>query len=187
MEKIEYLDVDVKTGNFFALIAILISGFSIVKWKEYEQKVLLQITNSSSVPVVEKIKSSPEIISTISLLEKMAIKEKEKIRVMVEHDNSPLTTTYPIILDATTSYDPDVGDEIQYTWQQISGPTIVLRPNPFVGKVSFEGEAGEYTFELTVSDNYGAKAKAIRTVVIEPEPNASPVIDMKIRQGSELN
>ena len=176
-----------KTGNFFALIVILISGFSIIKWKEYERKALLQITYSSPVPVVEKIKPSPEIVSKVSLLEKMAIKEKEKIRVMVEHDNSPLTTTYPMILDATTSYDPDVGDEIQYTWQQISGPKIELRPNPFVGKVSFEGEAGEYTFELTVSDDYGAKAKAIRTVVIEPEPNTSPIIDMKVRQGSELN
>ena len=176
-----------KTGNFFALIVILISGFSIIKWKEYERKVLIRITDSSPVPKVEKIKSSPEIVSKVSLLEKMALKEKEKIRVMVEHDNSPLTTTYPMILDATTSYDPDVGDEIQYIWQQISGPKIELRPNPFVGKVSFEGEAGEYKFELTVSDNYGAKAKAIRTVVIEPEPNALPVIDMKVRQGSELN
>ena len=176
-----------KTGNVFALIVILISGFSIIKWKEYERKVLMRITDSSPVQIIEKIKSSPEIVSKVNLLEKMALKEKEKIRVMVEHDNSPLTTTYPMILDATTSYDPDVGDEIQYIWKQISGPKIELRPNPFVGKVSFEGEAGEYTFELMVSDNYGAKAKAIRTVVIEPEPNASPVIDMKVRQGSELN
>ena len=176
-----------KKGNFFALIAILIAGFSIIKWKEYERKVLLELKNSSSASVVEEIKPSPEIITKVSLLEKMAIKEREKIRVMVEHDNSPLTTTYPMILDATTSYDPDVGDEIQYVWKQISGPSVDLRPNPFAGKVSFEGEAGEYTFELTVSDNYGSKATALRTVVIEPEPNAPPVIEVKVRQGSELN
>ena len=186
MEKIEYLGVDVKTGNFFALIAILISGFSIVKWKEYEQKVLLQITNSSSVPVVEKIKSSPEIISTISLLEKMAIKEKEKIRVMVEHDNSPLTDTYPMIMDATSSFDPDLGDEIQFVWKQIAGPSVKINPHPFAGKVSFEGKEGEYTFELTVLDNYNSKTTITKTVVIIPEPNQPPVIDMKVRQGSEL-
>jgi len=40
---------------------------------------------------------------------------------------------------------------------------------------------------LTVSDNYGSKATALRTVVIEPEPNAPPVIEVKVRQGSELN
>jgi hypothetical protein len=27
----------------------------------------------------------------------------------------------------------------------------------------------------------------IKTVVIEPEPNVPPVIEMKVRQGSELN
>ena len=90
-----------RTGNFFALFAILISGFSIIKWKQYERKVLSEIKNSSSASVVEEIKPSPEIITKVSLLEKMATKEREKIRVMVEHDNSPLTTTYPMILDAT--------------------------------------------------------------------------------------
>ena len=176
-----------KGSKFFALLVILISGLAIIKWKEYEEKVLEELNKPPSSPVVKKIKPSPEITSKISLLEKMALKEKEKIRVMVEHDNSPLTTTYPMILDATTSYDPDVGDEIQYVWKQVSGPVVDLRPNPFAGKVSFEGEAGEYTFELTVSDNYGSKATAVRTVVIESEPNTPPVIDMKVRQGSELN
>ena len=40
---------------------------------------------------------------------------------------------------------------------------------------------------LTVSDDYGSKASVTKTVVIEPEPNTPPVIDMKVRQGSELN
>ena len=176
-----------KFSNFFALIIIFASGLSLIKWKEYEQGVLNKLKSQPINSILEDIKPSPEIVSKVSLLEKMAIKEKEKIRVMVEHDNSPLTNTFPMIMDATTSYDPDVGDEIQYKWRQISGPSVKIRPNPFVGKVSFEGEAGEYVFELTVSDNYGANAKAIRTVVIEPEPNVPPVIEVKVRQGSELN
>ena len=113
--------------------------------------------------------------------------EREKIKVMIEHDNSPLTKTYPMILDATNSFDPDVGDNIQYVWKQISGNKVEIMPNPFSGKVSFEAEAGEYTFELTISDDYGSKATMTRTVVIEPEPNMPPVIDMVVRQGSELN
>ena len=176
-----------KGSKIFALLVILISGIAIIKWKEYEEKVLEEYAQPPLDSVIKKIEPSPEIVSKISLLEKMALKEKEKIRVMVEHDNSPLTTTYPMILDATTSYDPDVGDEIQYVWKQISGPSVDLRPNPFAGKVSFEGEAGEYTFELTVSDNYGSKATPLRTGVIEAEPNAPPVIEVKVRQGSELN
>ena len=174
-------------GKFFALLVIVFSGIAIIKWKEYEKKVLLEAKQVPMDTTKTEPEPSPEIIARISLLEKMALKEREKIKVMVEHDNSPLTSTYPMILDATTSYDPDVGDEIQYVWKQISGPSVDLKPNPFAGKVSFEGEAGEYTFELTVADNYGSKAKVTRTVVIQPEPNTPPVINMKVRQGSELN
>ena len=149
-------------GKLIAFFAILISAIMIVKWREYESRVLKEAT-------------------------KMAMAEREKIKVMVEHDNSPLTNTYPMILDATNSYDPDVGDEVQFVWKQIAGEPVEIRPNPFSGKVSFEAQAGEYTFELTVSDDYGSKATVTRTVIIEPEPNTPPVIDMKIRQGSELN
>ena len=53
-------------------------------------------------------------------------------------------------------------------------------------RFSFEGTPGEYTFELQVTDNYGAVTKMIKTVIIEREPNEAPIIDMKIRQGSEL-
>ena len=56
---------------------------------------MLEIKKSSSDSVVEEIKPSPEIITKVSLLEKMAIKEREKIRVMVEHDNSPLQQHIP--------------------------------------------------------------------------------------------
>ena len=120
-------------------------------------------------------------------LEKMAELERTKLRVMVEHDSSPLTNSYPIILDASGSYDPDIGDEIKFMWKQLSGPKIKIMPDNDRAKVSFQGRPGEYIFELIVSDNYGAKNKVIKTVIIEPEPNITPVIKMKIRQGSELN
>ena len=119
-------------------------------------------------------------------LEKMALIERSKLRLMVEHDNSPKTNTYPVILDASRSYDPDLGDNIEFNWKQISGPVVSIMPSTNKPKVSFEGSPGEYTFELIVKDNYGAENKVIKTVIIEPEPNKSPVIEMEIRQGSEL-
>ena len=61
-----------------------------------------------------------------------------------------------------------------------------LKPNNYSGKVSFEGIAGDYTFQLSVSDDYGAVNTLIKTVLIEHEPNTPPVIEMNIRQGSEL-
>ncbi len=119
-------------------------------------------------------------------LKNMAKIERSKLRLKIEHDGLPLTNTYPVILDASGSYDPDAVDEINFKWNQIYGPPIVLSPNAFRSKVSFEGTPGEYTFELQVTDNYGAVAKMIKTVIIEREPNEAPIIDMKIRQGSEL-
>ncbi len=119
-------------------------------------------------------------------LEEMAQLERTKLKVMVEHDSSPITNSYPIILDASGSYDPDMGDKIKFKWEQLSGPKIKIMPDIYRSKVSFEGTPGEYSFELIVSDNYGAENKVIKTVIIEPEPNMKPVIKMKIRQGSEL-
>jgi len=174
-------------GKAIAFFVIIISAVMIFEWREYESKVLKEASKAPTDSIEIEREQSPEIVARINLLEKMAMAEREKIKVMVEHDNSPLTNTYPMILDATNSFDPDIGDEVQFVWKQISGDPVEIRPNPFSGKVSFEAEAGEYTFELTVLDDYGSKATVTRTVVIEPEPNTPPVIDMKVRQGSELN
>ena len=174
-------------GNIIAILSVLAAYVMIYEWKEYEAKII----SEAEKPLIDSLNYdtivSAETAEKIDLLEKMAMAEREKIKVMIEHDNSPLTKTYPMILDATNSFDPDVGDNIQYVWKQISGNQVAIMPNPFSGKVSFEAEAGEYTFELTISDDYGSKASMTRTVVIEPEPNMPPVIDMMVRQGSELN
>jgi len=181
------MDLPRNFGNTIAVLSIVAAFIMIFQWNEYKNRVLAKAQQVQSDSLNYDIGSSIETAQKIDLLEKMAMAEREKIKVMVEHDNSPLTKTYPMIMDATNSFDPDVGDELQYVWKQISGTQVEIMPNPFSGKVSFEAEAGEYTFELTVSDDYGSETTLTRTVVIEPEPNMPPVIDMKIRQGSELN
>ena len=165
----------------FILVAAMLFG-----WKEYESHVIEAANNKRAVSLNIPSEPSPVTFARRSQLEQMALAERSKVKVMIEHDNSPLTGTYPMIMDATESFDPDYGDEIQFKWKQKSGTKVELKPNPFSGKVSFAGVAGEYVFELTVSDNYGAKNTVIKTVVIEPEPNEPPVIQMKVRQGSEL-
>ena len=80
-------------------------------------------------------------------------------------------------------FDPDQGDRIRFSWKQLSGNKIRLRPNSSSGIVSFEGTPGEYTFELTVSDNYGKGTVITKTVKIEEEPNQAPIVDLEIRQG----
>ena len=172
--------------NIFAVSVILISALLLVLWKNYEADAIENAKKNIIDSVLVKEEPKPELKAKIDLLEKMAMAERSKITVMVEHDNSPLTNTYPMIMDATSSFDPDYGDEIQFVWKQIAGSPVEINPHPFAGKVSFEGKEGEYTFELTVSDNYNSKTTITKTVVIIPEPNQPPIIDMNIRQGSEL-
>jgi hypothetical protein len=172
--------------NISAVSIIIMSGLLVVLWKNYEANILEEAKTIIIDSIAVKDTLEPELLAKIDLLEKMAMAERSKITVMVEHDNSPLTDTYPMIMDATSSFDPDLGDEIQFVWKQIAGPPVDINPNPFSGKVSFEGKEGEYTFELTVSDNYNSKTTLTKTVIIIPEPNQPPVIDMEVRQGSEL-
>ena len=169
--------------NKITIFILLSTAFLLTYLRNIENKVIpvnkkdymnnINVTQSNNQKKREKLKNMAKI-------------ERNKLRLKVEHDGLPSTNTYPVILDASGSYDPDAVDEINFKWNQISGPPIVLSPNVFRSKVSFEGTPGEYTFELQVTDNYGAVTKMIKTVIIEREPNEAPIIDMKIRQGSEL-
>ncbi len=172
-----------KIVSFILIILVVSMMFG---WKFYERIALADINNR--IQDIDKIDNdeSDLAIAQRTQLNSMAKEERSKVKVMVEHDSSPLTNTYPVILDASESYDPDLGDEIFFKWKQISGITVDLKPDNESSKVSFEGVAGEYEFELIVYDNYNAKNKLTKIVVIEPEPNVAPVIEMKVRQGSEL-
>ena len=99
-------------GYTIAILSIFTAFIMISEWKKYEEKVII----ATKKPIIDSLKYdatvSAETAEKINLLEKMAMAEREKIKVMIEHDNSPLTKTYPMILDATNSFDPDVGEII---------------------------------------------------------------------------
>ena len=90
----------------------------------------------------------------------------------IPHDSNPNTNTYPVTLDASSSNDGD-NDQLSYKWTQIDGPSLELSSNkePII---SFTALAGEYTFELIVTDTYGSKSQYIKTVKINEEPNKQP-------------
>lgn len=174
-------------NKIITITIILILAISLKYFKDKENEIINSKVEKDINLNFSINKQKEQINQNRIKLEEMAQLERTKLKVMVEHDNSPITNSYPIILDASGSYDPDIGDKIKFNWKQLSGPKIKIMPDIHRAKVSFEGTPGEYTFELIVSDNYGAKNKVVKTVIIEPEPNMTPVIKMKIRQGSELN
>ena len=164
----------------FAIFLIVIVGCALFGWREYERQIRARLYQDR---IKVKMQQEQQKQNQIKELENIEQDEKTKFKVQIPHDSRPETNTYPMILDATSSFDPDQGDRIRYSWKQLSGNKIRLRRNSSTGIVSFEGTPGEYTFELTVSDNYGKSTVITKTVKIENEPNQAPIVDLEIRQG----
>jgi len=108
--------------------------------------------------------------------------EAEKYKDAVDHDSDPKTTTYPVVLDASKSRDPDQGDKLTFSWVQTAGEVVKLSSTK--GQVvTFAASSGQYTFEVTATDDYGVSSSVAKTVKIGTEPNASPVVILEVRKG----
>ncbi len=74
-------------------------------------------------------------------------------------------------LNGMASYDPD-GTIVRYQWSQVSGPNnaYLTETDKVVGFASHLA-VGEYTFQLTVTDNQGATASSTVKVVVKDNVN----------------
>ncbi len=91
-----------------------------------------------------------------------------------------MTITLPTnsaTLDGSKSYDPD-GTISTYAWTQISGPNNPGVTGPNTASLGLSGLIfGQYTYQLTVTDNSGASSNAqVKITVVNP-PNIPPVAD----------
>jgi hypothetical protein len=59
-----------------------------------------------------------------------------------------------VMLDAVLSTIPP-GATVTYKWRSVSGPGNVLDPNSAQTRVQLAGNAGDYVFELTITDSAG--------------------------------
>ena len=115
-------------------------------------------------------------------VEAREIEDAEKYKDAVDHDSDPKTTTYPVVLDASKSRDPDQGDKLTFSWVQTAGEVVKLSSTK--GQVvTFAASSGQYTFEVTATDDYGVSSSVAKTVKIGTEPNASPVVILEVRKG----
>lgn len=80
-------------------------------------------------------------------------------------------------LNGTGSNDPD-GQIETYSWAKVSGPDGFTFLNDNSSKPSLIGlTAGEYEFELTVTDNRGGKGTDLVKITVLSGPNKKPVAD----------
>ncbi len=84
-----------------------------------------------------------------------------------------------VVLDGSASFDPN-GDEISYSWTQLSGKTVNLADPSTKFPVFLSGEIGDYTFGLIVMDNKGLQSTldTVKITVIEEIPPEPPEVDI---------
>jgi PKD repeat protein len=104
----------------------------------------------------------------------------------VANAGSNITITLPdnsITLNGTSSFDPD-GTISAYAWSQVSGPSaaVIIGANTSTPTIS-QLIAGQYVYQLTVTDNNGATNSdqvtitvnaGVAKVVLPPVANAGP-------------
>ena len=93
------------------------------------------------------------------------------IKNKIDLDGDPETASMAISLNGN-GLDSD-GDNLTYKWGQIGGSEVTI-DNPESPSTSFEAGPGEYTFQLTVTDPYGATSSSQQTYRISEETNSDP-------------
>lgn len=101
------------------------------------------------------------------------------VRVGASADNHPpvadagpdqVTTGESIRLDGSKSYDPD-GDPIHFSWRSVGSKQAEITGGATpIPVVKFVSGWGEYTFELTVTDDRGASSTALTKVRFLSDP-----------------
>ena len=101
------------------------------------------------------------------------------LHIEVKHDKDPETNIIPVVLSATSSYDNE-RDTMDFYWKQFSGNNVAdINDSRKKSVLNFEAQSGNYGFELTVTDNYGASCTDTFWVNVSPEPNSCPVVIIK--------
>ena len=104
--------------------------------------------------------------------------EANRLHFEVPHDRDASTASLDIVLDGKASYDADE-DAISFSWAQTEGPDVALTEDE-PGRSSFRATPGKYTFELTVTDAYGAATSQEARVSVQSEPNTAPEVRMVV-------
>jgi len=129
---------------------------------------------------IEKENSEKAFAEKLMLDAKRSAKiEARSLDITIEHDNDPDTYLRSVVLSATSSYDNE-RDSMEFYWKQISGNNVAdINDSREKSVLNFEAESGNYGFELTVTDNYGASCVDTHWVNVAPEPNSCPVVVIK--------
>ena len=167
--------------NNLTSVAAIIGLFVLMGWAR--QGELSSIEDERQANIVARQDAEAQEMEDDEARAQAYQKEAEKYKDAVDHDSDPNTITYPVVLDASKSRDPDQGDKLTFSWVQTAGDVVELSSTK--GQVvTFAAPSGQYTFEVKATDDYGVSTSVAKTVKIGAEPNASPVVILEVRKGS---
>ncbi|MBP1778988.1 MAG: OmpA/MotB domain protein, partial [candidate division NC10 bacterium] len=169
----------VRIVSFLATPASIASGGSTTLSWETENATEAAIGGIGSVSINGATSVSPTATTTYTLTAKNQFGEVSTTAtatvtvVVVPPSNRPpvadagpnqTSMRFPMQLNGSASYDPD-GDPITYLWR-VSGakPASIVGANTATPSVTPQQGYGDYIFELTVTDDKGARSAATTTV-----------------------
>ena len=121
--------------------------------------------------------------------ENARLADLDKFIQEISHDRDPETDLFDVKLQAVSA-DAE-NDDMSYAWNQVpvssdyaGGDQVNLSSND-KPTVYFKAPAGEYRFELTVTDAYGDSTTDSQVIKINPEPNTAPSVDIKVSNVAE--
>ena len=129
---------------------------------------------------IAKAESERALAEKIILDEKRATEiASRSLNITIVHDNDPDTYEQSVVLSAAASYDNE-RDSMEFYWKQFSGNNVAdINDTRKNSVLNFDAQSGNYGFELTVTDNYGASCTDTFWVNVSPEPNSCPVVIIK--------
>ncbi|MDP4129607.1 MAG: PKD domain-containing protein, partial [Bacteroidota bacterium] len=154
-------------------------------WKQISGPSTATITAGNSVkPTVSQLLTVGQYVFEVTVTDNSGATAKDQVTVTVnaqvpKANQTPLADagrsdtlnlpTSNFLLDASGSSDPD-GNISSYQWEEVNGPNTVTSTSMSSAKVNISDlQAGEYEFQVTVTDNQGATSTASMKLVVIQE------------------
>jgi chitodextrinase len=167
-------------------------------WKEVSGPAQGTIVNANNVTTSVNSLVQGTYVFKLTVTDNSGATGNDSVTIMVNpapnqppvaNAGSSKTITLPVnstTLSGTQSYDPD-GTIASYSWVEISGPSAATVSGATTATLNVSGLlAGQYIFQLNVTDNSGATSSAQANITVNAAANVNPISNAGANQTITL-
>jgi hypothetical protein len=161
------------------------------QWSQGSGPATATITSADSAATTISGLQPGVYVFNLKVTDSLGASATDSLRIIVQDSSSSGTNIPPIAnagpsmtiflpanqatLDGSKSSDPD-GSIVSYSWTRISGPSIPGSSGDSTAILSLTGlVAGQYIYQLSVTDNGGATSSAQVKITVVAAPNVPPI------------